>query len=99
MPADKTAEGAQHLIQDGKSNAALASGGVSLTGTTDVAEAREYIAIFREHTLPGAQWVDTNERRIQLDNMSDADALFVAREFQRMEAEAARRSLKQRRVQ
>jgi hypothetical protein len=41
--------------------------------------------------------VDTNERRIRLDSMTDADALFVAGEFQRMEAEAARRS--QRRMQ
>lgn len=58
---------------------------------TDVAEARAYIAIFRKHTLPGAQWVDTDVRRIFLDHMSDDDALFVAGEFQRMEAEAAAR--------
>lgn len=65
----------------------------------DVAKARAYIIIFREHTLPGTLWVDTGERRIRLDSMTDDDALFVAGEFQRMEAEAARRSLNQRRVQ
>lgn len=57
-----------------------------------VAKAREYVAVFRRHTLPGAQWVDTEERRIQLDHMSDADALFVAGEFERMEVEALRRA-------
>ena len=57
----------------------------------DPQAARAYIALFRKHTVPGTDWVDTNTRRIMLDDMSDADALFVAAEFQRMEAEAARR--------
>jgi len=56
-----------------------------------VEEARRYIAIFRRHTVPGAQYVDTQTRRIWLDRLSDEDALFVAAEFQRMEAEAAKR--------
>lgn len=61
-------------------------------------EARRYIAIFRRHTMPGTQYVDTSEkRRIWLDRMTDADALFVAGEFQRMETEAAK--LSQRRAQ
>lgn len=63
------------------------------------AQARHYIRTFREHTLPGTKWVETNERRIYLDKMTDDDALFVASEFARMEAEAARRSSKGRRVQ
>lgn len=58
---------------------------------TDAASARCYIETFRRHTLPGTKWVDTNERRIVLDNMTDADAVFVAAEFRRMETEAARR--------
>jgi hypothetical protein len=57
-----------------------------------VEEARRYIALFRRHTLPGAQYVQTSAGRyIHLDRMSDADALFVAAEFQRMESEAAKR--------
>ena len=53
-------------------------------------EARTYIALFRTHTLPGADHVDTSEgRRIDLDAMTDADALFIAAEFQRMETAAA----------
>jgi hypothetical protein len=56
-----------------------------------VAKAREYIAVFCRHTLPGTQWVDTNTRRIRLEHMTDADALFVAVVFRRIEAEAARR--------
>jgi hypothetical protein len=58
----------------------------------EVANAREYIAVFRRHTLPGTQYVDTNVRRIHLDHMTDEDALFVAGEFQRMEEEATRRT-------
>lgn len=55
-------------------------------------EARKYIAVFRKHTVPGTSYVDTSSgRRIELDQMSDDDALFVAAEFQRMEAEAAHR--------
>lgn len=65
----------------------------------EAARARDYIAVFRQHTLPSTKWVDTGERRISLDNMTDADALFVAGEFQRMEAEAASRFLKRSRVQ
>lgn len=52
--------------------------------------ARSYIAIFRKHTLPGAQYIDTQSRRIELDSMTDDEALFVAEEFQRMEAAAAK---------
>lgn len=55
------------------------------------AQAREYIQHFRTHVLPGTDHVDTSaKRRIWLDNMSDADALFVAGEFARIEAEAAK---------
>lgn len=61
-----------------------------------VDEARRYIAIFAKHTLPGTTWVDTATRRIDLDQMTDEDALFVAREFKRMEIEAARRGASRR---
>lgn len=61
--------------------------------TTEIAKARDYIAQFRRHILPGAQYVDTGKRRIQLDHLNDKDALFVAGEFERMETEAARRRL------
>jgi hypothetical protein len=55
-------------------------------------EARRYIANFRRYTVPGTAYVETTERRrIALDDMTDADALFVAGEFQRMELEAAKR--------
>jgi hypothetical protein len=64
----------------------------------DVAEARAYIGLFRRHIMPGTKWVETDERRIRLDDMTDDDALFVAGEFKRMEAEAARRDLSQRRT-
>jgi hypothetical protein len=57
----------------------------------EAAAARRYIETFRRHTLPGTKWVDTGERRIVLDDMTDADAVFVAREFQLIEMEAARR--------
>ena len=55
-------------------------------------EARAYIALFRVHAV-GKQvdFVQTNKRRIDLDTMTDADALFVAREFRRMEVAAATR--------
>ena len=53
-------------------------------------EARAYIALFRKFTVPGAERAWTGERVIHLDDMTDADAVFVAREFQRMEAEAAK---------
>lgn len=63
--------------------------------SADVSQARQYIATFRKHTLPGTAWVDTETRRIHLDDMTDDDdALFVAGEFARMEAKAARRSVK-----
>ena len=39
----------------------------------DPKAARAYIALFRKHTVPGTDWVDTNTRRIMLDDMSDAD--------------------------
>lgn len=51
--------------------------------------AREYIAVFRKHTLPGTTYVETNAGTIQLDNMTDEEALFVAGEFKRMEIAAA----------
>lgn len=62
----------------------------TLSDADAVAEARAYIAIFRQHTLPNTSWVKTQKRRIDLDTMSDADALFVASEFRRMEDEAFR---------
>ena len=62
-----------------------------MTGKDDVAAARLYIELFRKHTLPGCDHVQTSERRIELDSLPDDDALFVAREFQRMETEAAAR--------
>jgi hypothetical protein len=58
-------------------------------------QARAYIALFRKYTLPGVTYVDTGTRKIQLDQMSDDDAVFVAREFQRMEAEAGRNATRQ----
>jgi hypothetical protein len=57
----------------------------------DATEAREYIALFRKYTLPGADEVRvTGGRIILLDDMTDADAIFVAREFRDMEAQAAK---------
>jgi len=50
-------------------------------------EARAYISIFGKHTLPGCDTVHTNAGEIKLDNMSDDEALFVAREVKRMEVE------------
>jgi hypothetical protein len=70
-----------------------------LPAKTTVAQARHYIEAFRKHTLPGTDWVDTDKRRIHIDNMTDDDALFVAGEFARMEAEAAGRGATRRRVQ
>lgn len=54
-----------------------------------VDEARKYIDCFRTHTIPGTHYVETGSRRILLDEMNDDEAVFVASEFQRMEAEAA----------
>lgn len=60
--------------------------------TDEAAEARSYIALFREHTLPGTDWVRTSSgREIRLDDMTDADAIFIACEFRGMEAKAAAR--------
>ena len=56
----------------------------------EIENARTYIALFRKHTLPGADHVDTATRRIWLDRMSDDDAVFVAREFQAMESQASK---------
>lgn len=61
-----------------------------------VDEARRYIATFAKRTLPGTAWVETATRRIDLDQMTDEDALFVAGEFKRMEIEAARRGASRR---
>jgi len=58
----------------------------------DVDDARDFIAVFCEHNLPGTEW-----GRIYLGNMNDADALFVAGEFALLEAEVA--SGRRRRVQ
>ena len=55
------------------------------------AEARVYIALFCKYTLPGTTYVQTNLRRIEIDSMTDDDALFVAAEFREMEAKAAAR--------
>jgi hypothetical protein len=60
------------------------------------ADARCYVAQFRRFTLPGTDYVDTGRRRIWLDRMSDADAIFVAGEFRRMEAAAAMRAMRAR---
>ena len=70
-----------------------------MADATEVAQARDYIRVFCTHTIPGTTWVDTTKRRIQLDDMSDEEALFVASEFQRWEAEAAALGRKRRRVQ
>ena len=56
-----------------------------------VAQARAYIETFARYTLPGTEYVETDTRRIEFKNMTDEDALFVASEFARMEAKAARR--------
>ena len=56
----------------------------------DVAEARRYIEwMVRTVLPPGAEWADAGDKRIYFDNMDDDEALFVATEFKRMEAEAA----------
>lgn len=62
----------------------------------EVEEARSYIQTFRTYTIPGTDFVKTNLRTIQLDDMTDDDALFVAHEFRRMEAAAYRRSQRRR---
>jgi hypothetical protein len=60
-------------------------------------EARAYIAVFRKHTVPGTDYVHTSSGRdIRLDDMTDEDALFVAKGFQFMEAEAAKRNNRRR---
>jgi hypothetical protein len=64
-------------------------GGKTMRPETTPAEARAYIAVFRKHTLSGTEYVDTQHRRIQLNDMTDDDALFVASEFKRMEIAAA----------
>ena len=61
------------------------------------AEARAYVAYFCTQLVPGTTYVDTTERRIELNAMTDADALFVARELQSVYAEAARRWKEERR--
>lgn len=61
-----------------------------MTGSeTTPEEARSYIAIFRKHTISGTDTVYTNAGQINLDSMTDEEALFVAKEFRRMEIEAA----------
>jgi hypothetical protein len=65
----------------------------------EITAARHYIETFRRHTLPGTDWVDTDERRILLDHMTDQDAVFVAGEFLRMELAAAHRGRHRRTVQ
>jgi hypothetical protein len=59
----------------------------------DATEAREYIALFRKYTLPGAEYVRVKVkggRVIRLDDMTDADAIFVARRFHDIETQAAK---------
>jgi hypothetical protein len=59
---------------------------------TEVENARAYIRYFRTYVLPGCDHITTNDKRqIWLDDISDEDALFVAREFGIMEAKAAGR--------
>lgn len=55
------------------------------------ADARAYVAQFRRFTMPGAEYVDTPSRRIDLSRMTDSDAVFVAGEFRRLLAEATAR--------
>jgi hypothetical protein len=56
-------------------------------------EARVYVAMFRTHIIPGTAFVHTNKNReICLDDMTDDEALFVAKGFKEMEVEAARKS-------
>lgn len=60
-----------------------------MSDESDAGEARDYIALFRKYTLPGVdQVVVTGGRIILLDDMTDADAIFVAREFRDMEEQA-----------
>lgn len=54
-------------------------------------DARAVIARFRRVVMPGTNYVTTPHRRIWLDRMNDAEAVFVAGEFRRMEAEAMAR--------
>lgn len=63
-------------------------------------EARAYITIFRTHTVPGTSYVNTSAgRRIELDDMTDDDALFVAEGFQDIERWAAQSGPHRRRPQ
>lgn len=55
--------------------------------------ARTYIVLVRKYIVPGMNRVTTNGgRNIDLDNMTDEDAMFCAEQFRGWEIEAAQRS-------
>lgn len=63
----------------------------------NIEDARTYISLVRKFIVPGMHKVYTSDKReIDLDNLSDADALFCAKEFRGWEVEAARRGAKDR---
>jgi hypothetical protein len=53
-------------------------------------KARHYIGTFREHTLPGADYADFPSGRIHFDDMTDDQAVKVARALMDIEAEAGK---------
>jgi hypothetical protein len=65
-----------------------------MTTSTDLPptpeQARHYIATFREHTLPGADYADFPSGRIHFDNMTDDQAVKVAQALMEIEAEAGK---------
>lgn len=61
-----------------------------------IAEAREYVAIFAEHTMPGARYVEFKDNsRIYFSNMNDDQALKVAASLLELEIEASKTEVKQ----
>lgn len=59
------------------------------TNTLSPEQARDYIATFAKHTMPGAEYVDFPSGRIHFSNMTDEQAIKVARGLMDIEAQAA----------
>lgn len=53
-------------------------------------QARHYIAYFAKHVVPGTTWVGyADKRKVEFANMTDEEAIQVARGLIDIEAEAA----------
>lgn len=57
-------------------------------------QAREYIEVYRTHTQPGATHLRTTTGPLYFDQLSDDDAVKVARALSQMEAAASMMALK-----